>query len=81
MPSVGRRFGDFSADDKTFEGFTIPFSGFADLRSEIPDLLDGVEYGGPGFNEAPFVCELVDNVDWLRAEIFPILIDAVEMQS
>ena len=81
MLSVGRRFGDLSADDETFEGFTLPFSGFADLCSEIPNLLDGVEYGGLGFDETPVVCELVDNVGGLCAETVRILVDAVKMES
>jgi hypothetical protein len=81
VPSVGGGFGDLSADDKTFECFAVPFSGLADLRSEIPDLLDGVEYGGPCFDETPFVCELVDDVGWLCAKIFPVLVDAVKVES
>ena len=80
-PSVGRGFGDLSADDKPLECFTLPFSGLADLRSEIPNLLDGVEYGGSGFNETPLVCELVDNVGQLCAEVFRVLVDTVKMES
>jgi len=34
-----------------------------------------------GLDEAPFVCELVDNVSGLCAEILRVLVDAMEMKS
>ena len=80
-PSVGGGFGDLSTDDKTFKRFALPFSGLADLRSEIPDLLDGVEHGSLCFDETPFVCELVDDVGWLRAKTFHVLVDTVKVES
>lgn len=43
--------------------------------------MDGVEYGGLRFDEAPFVRELVDDIGWLCAKIFRILVDTVKMES
>jgi hypothetical protein len=80
VPTVGRRFGDQSADNETFKCFALPYSRLADLLCKIPDLLDGVEYSGLGLDEAPLVCELVDNVRGLSAEIFCVFVDAVEMK-
>ena len=81
MSCVGGRCSDLSADDETFEGFALPFSSLADLRSEVPNLLDGVEYDGLGFDETPFVCELVDDVGGLCTKFFRVLVDAVKVES
>jgi len=81
MPSASGRFYDLSADDEAFESFTLPNPGLTDLRGKIPNLLDGVEYGGLGFDETPLVRELVDKISGLRTEFFRILVDAVKVES
>ena len=80
MLSANRRFYDLSADDKAFESFTLPNPGLTDLRGKIPNLLDGVEHCGLGFDETPLVRELVDNISGLRTEFFRILVDTVKVK-
>lgn len=70
-----------SADNKTFKCLALPFPGLADLRSEVPDFLDRVEYGGSRFDETPFVRELIDNVCRLCAEVFRALVETMKVES
>jgi len=81
MPAVGGRFSDLSTDHEAFESFPFPFSGLADLCSEIPDVLDRVDHRGLGFDKTPLVCKLVNNVCRLCDEIFCVFVDAVKMKS
>lgn len=75
-----RGIDDLGTDDETFEGFTFPFARQGYIVSEFPDLLDGVEHSGLGLDEAPFVCELVNNAGGLGAETFRVLVETVEVE-
>lgn len=67
-------------NNKSFEGFSIPFAGPSNLLCERFDFGDSVESGVRRDDESPFTSEGFDDVRKHGMELFGVGIESVEMK-